>query len=153
MMGVVLLASATITSIRGFLASMPSSHEPFGAPRLLACSTTALRDRGKARMVGTIGESTRQIVAVRIKSGSKLDAAEIGHASDQSTATPARDMHRSRLGSDGESLLAGYCFSNDDAGIVPLRIEARLVTPEAVLCTGRSAYGDAMMRSKEPSIS
>jgi len=38
----ILLASATVTSMRVFLASMPSSHEPTGAPSLLACSTTAL---------------------------------------------------------------------------------------------------------------
>ena len=41
-MRAILLASATLTSMRGFLASMPSSHEPAGAPRLLAWSTTAL---------------------------------------------------------------------------------------------------------------
>jgi hypothetical protein len=40
-MRAVLLASATVTSIRGFLASICSSHDRFGAPRLTACSTTA----------------------------------------------------------------------------------------------------------------
>ena len=38
----ILLASATVTSIRGLRASICSSHEPLGAPRLLARCTTAL---------------------------------------------------------------------------------------------------------------
>lgn len=42
MIRAVLFASATVTSMRGFLASICSSHEPRGAPRLLAWSTTAL---------------------------------------------------------------------------------------------------------------
>lgn len=36
MIRAVLLASATVTSMRGLRASICSSHEPFGAPRLLA---------------------------------------------------------------------------------------------------------------------
>ena len=32
----ILLASSTVTSMRGLRASICSSHEPFGAPRLLA---------------------------------------------------------------------------------------------------------------------
>src|SRR4029078_5738294 len=35
-------ASATVPSMRGLRARICSSHEPFGAPRLLACCTTAL---------------------------------------------------------------------------------------------------------------
>jgi hypothetical protein len=42
MIRAILLASATVTSMRGLRASICSSHEPFGAPRLLACCTTAL---------------------------------------------------------------------------------------------------------------
>jgi len=37
-----LFASATVTSVRGLLPSICSSHELRGAPRLLACSTIAL---------------------------------------------------------------------------------------------------------------
>lgn len=40
--GGILLARATVTSMRGLRASICSSHDPFGAPRLLACRTTAL---------------------------------------------------------------------------------------------------------------
>lgn len=43
MMRTVLLSSATVTSMRGFRAIICSSHEPAGAPRLLAC-----RDNGAA---------------------------------------------------------------------------------------------------------
>src|SRR6185312_3584590 len=38
----ILLASATVTSMRGLRASICSSQEPLGAPRLPACFTTAL---------------------------------------------------------------------------------------------------------------
>ena len=36
MIRAILLASATVTSMRGLRASICSSHEPCGAPRLLA---------------------------------------------------------------------------------------------------------------------
>ena len=53
------------------------------------------RDRGEsARMVGTIGESTRQLVADRIKTGGSLDG-EIGRASP-AQAPGTRDKDRSR---------------------------------------------------------
>ena len=42
MIRAILLASATVTSMRGLRVSICSSHEPFGAPRLRACRTTAL---------------------------------------------------------------------------------------------------------------
>jgi len=38
----ILLASATVTSTRGLRANICSSHDPLGAPRLLAWRTTAL---------------------------------------------------------------------------------------------------------------
>ena len=46
----ILLASATVTSMRGFRASMPSSHEPAGAPRVLAWITTALLPMMSSRL-------------------------------------------------------------------------------------------------------
>lgn len=53
------------------------------------------RDRGEsARMVGAIGESTRQLIADRIKSGSRLDA-EIDRARPAQSPA-ARDKDRSR---------------------------------------------------------
>lgn len=53
------------------------------------------RDRGEsARTVGTLGESTRQLVADRIKTGGKLDA-ELGRAAPAPTPAP-RDKDRGR---------------------------------------------------------
>lgn len=64
------------------------------AQSIVDAAMKAARDRGEsARMVGTIGESTRRFVADRIKSGGELDA-EIGRAS--STRSPPRDKDRSR---------------------------------------------------------
>lgn len=55
----------------------------------------AAQDRGdNARIVGTVGESTRQLVADRIKTGGALDA-EIGRAAPAVTPAP-RDKDRSR---------------------------------------------------------
>ena len=48
-MRAVLLASATVTSMRGLRAIICSSHEPAGAPRLLACKTTALEPMMRSR--------------------------------------------------------------------------------------------------------
>src|SRR5262252_4291612 len=42
MMRAILLARATVTSIFGLCANICASHDPFGAPRRLACCTTAL---------------------------------------------------------------------------------------------------------------
>src|SRR5215469_17851422 len=42
MMRAILLARATVTSIFGLRANICASHEPLGAPRRLACRTTAL---------------------------------------------------------------------------------------------------------------
>src|SRR4051794_23400386 len=48
----ILLARATVTSIRGLRASIRASHEPFAAPRWLAQRTTALAPRmSRRRMV------------------------------------------------------------------------------------------------------
>lgn len=65
------------------------------AQAIVDAAMQTARDRGEsARMVGTIGESTRQLVADRIKLGDKLDA-EIGSATPaQSPAS--RDKDRSR---------------------------------------------------------
>ncbi len=46
----ILLASATVTSMRGYLLSICSSQESRGAPRLAACSTTALEPRISSRL-------------------------------------------------------------------------------------------------------
>ena len=50
-MRAVLLASATVTNMRGLRASICSSQDPRGAPRLLACSTTA--PAGPERMIAS----------------------------------------------------------------------------------------------------
>ncbi|MFD1789932.1 hypothetical protein ACFSC3_20435 [Sphingomonas floccifaciens] len=53
------------------------------------------RDRGEsARMVGAIAESTRQLVADRIKAGGSLDV-KIGRATPAQAPAP-RDKDRSR---------------------------------------------------------
>jgi cell filamentation protein len=54
------------------------------------------RERGEsARMVITVGESTRQLVAERIKTGGALDA-EIGRVPDRSSMPPLPDKDRTR---------------------------------------------------------
>ncbi len=54
------------------------------------------RERGEsARMVNTIAESTRQLVADRIKTGGTLDTT-IGRAPDRGAAPPTPDKDRSR---------------------------------------------------------
>ena len=50
MIRAILLASATVTSMRGLRANICSSHEPFGAPRFLACCTTALLPMMRRRL-------------------------------------------------------------------------------------------------------
>lgn len=63
------------------------------AQAIVDAAMQTARDRGEgARMIGTIGESTRQLVADRIKSGGTLDA-EIGSAAQSPTP---RDKDRSR---------------------------------------------------------
>src|SRR3954466_9943209 len=46
----ILLASAPVTNMRGLRANICSSHEPFAAPRLLACCTTALLPMMRRRL-------------------------------------------------------------------------------------------------------
>ena len=65
MIRAVLFASATVTSMRGFLASICSSHEPRGAPRLLACRTTALLPTIRSRR--SVRSPIREIVPSRSK--------------------------------------------------------------------------------------
>ena len=63
------------------------------AQAIVDAAMKTARDRGEAaRMVGTIGESTRQLVADRIKTGGSLDG-EIGRASPTQAL---RDKDRSR---------------------------------------------------------
>jgi len=65
------------------------------AQAIVDAAMKTARDRGEsARMVGTIGESTRQLVADRIKTGGSLDG-EIGRASP-AQAPGTRDKDRSR---------------------------------------------------------
>ncbi len=70
-----------------FLKNTPEQNhaDPRLAPAqaIVDAAMQTARDRGESgRMVGTIGESTRQLVADRIKSGGTLDA-EIGRAAPQ----------------------------------------------------------------------
>ena len=65
------------------------------AQAIVDAAMKTARDRGEsARMVGTIGESTRQLVADRIKTGGSLDG-EIGRATPAQAPAP-RDKDRSR---------------------------------------------------------
>jgi cell filamentation protein len=65
------------------------------AQAIVDAAMQTARERGdSARMVGTIGESTRQLVADRIKSGGTLDA-EIGRAGPAPAPAP-RDKDRGR---------------------------------------------------------
>jgi cell filamentation protein len=83
-----------------FLKNTPEKNnaDPRLAPAqaIVDAAMKAAHDRGdNARMVGSIGESTRQLVADRIKTGAALDA-EIGRAPDRSAAPPVRDKDRTR---------------------------------------------------------
>lgn len=74
-----------------------NSADPTLAPAqaIVAAAMKMAQDRGdSARAVSTIGESTRQLVADRIKTGGTLDA-EIGRATSTPAPTP-RDKERSR---------------------------------------------------------
>src|SRR5215467_12397901 len=51
MMRAILLARATVTSIFGLRANICASHDPLGAPRRLACRTTALAPMIKRRRI------------------------------------------------------------------------------------------------------
>lgn len=65
------------------------------AQAIVDAAIKTAQDRGEsARMVGTIGESTRQLVADRIKTGGTLDA-EIGRAAPATTPAPP-DKERGR---------------------------------------------------------
>ena len=82
-----------------FLKNTPEKNQadPRLAPAqaIVDAAMKTARDRGEsARMVGTIGESTRQFVADRIKAGGSLDG-EIGRASPAQAPAP-RDKDRSR---------------------------------------------------------
>ncbi len=82
-----------------FLKNTPEKNQadPRLAPAqaIVDAAMKTARDRGEsARMVGTIGESTRQLVADRIKAGGSLDG-EIGRATPAQAPAP-RDKDRSR---------------------------------------------------------
>lgn len=82
-----------------FLKNTPEKNnaDPRLAPAqaIVDAALKTARDRGgSARMVSGVGESTRQLVADRIKSGGTLDA-ELGRAAPASAPTP-RDKDRSR---------------------------------------------------------
>jgi cell filamentation protein len=83
-----------------FLKNTPEKNnaDPRLAPAqaIVDAAMKTARDRGEsARMVGTIGESTRQLVAERIKSGGSLDA-EIGRTPDRAAPPAPPDKDRSR---------------------------------------------------------
>jgi cell filamentation protein len=83
-----------------FLKNTPEKNhaDPRLAPAqaIVDTATKAARDRGEsARMVGTIGESIRQLVAERIKTGGTLDA-EIGRTPDRARPPAPSDKDRSR---------------------------------------------------------
>lgn len=83
-----------------FLKNTPEKNnaDPRLAPAQAIVDTAmkTARDRGEsARMVGTIGESTRQLVAERIKTGGTLDA-EIGRTPDRARPPAPPDKDRSR---------------------------------------------------------
>lgn len=82
-----------------FLKNTPEKNQadPRLAPAqaIVDAAIKTARDRGESgRMVGTIGESTRQLVADRIKAGGSLDG-EIGRATPAQAPAP-RDKDRSR---------------------------------------------------------
>ena len=82
-----------------FLKNTPEKNnaDPRLAPAqaIVDAALKTARDRGdSARMIGTVGESTRQLVADRIKTGGLLDA-ELGRAASAPTPTP-RDKDRTR---------------------------------------------------------
>jgi len=65
------------------------------AQAIVDAAMKAARDRAESiRMIGTIGEPTRQLVADRIKSGDMLDP-EIGHVPSTELSTP-REKDRRR---------------------------------------------------------
>ena len=82
-----------------FLKNTPEKNQadPRLAPAqaIVDAAMQTARDRGEsARMVGTIVESTRQLVADRIKAGGSLDG-EIGLASPRQAPAPrAKDLSR-----------------------------------------------------------
>jgi cell filamentation protein len=83
-----------------FLKNTPEKNnaDPRLAPAQAIVDTAmkTARDRGEsARMVGTIRESTRQLVAERIKTGGTLDA-EIGRTPDRAGTPTPPDEDRSR---------------------------------------------------------
>ncbi len=66
------------------------------AQAIVEAAMQTARDRGDSRsMIGTIGESTRQLVADRIKRGGALDA-EIGRVPDRSAFLLPRQKERGR---------------------------------------------------------
>lgn len=66
------------------------------AQAIVDAAMKTARDRGEsARTVGTIAESTRHLVAERIKAGGNLDT-EIGRAPDRSAVPPEHGKDRSR---------------------------------------------------------
>jgi len=66
------------------------------AQAIVDAAMQTARDRGESsRMIATIGESTRQLVADRIKTGGTLDA-EIGRGPDQGAASGSPSLDRTR---------------------------------------------------------
>ena len=66
------------------------------AQAIVDAAMKTARDRGEtARMINTIGDSTRQLVADRIKTGGALDA-EIGRVSDRGRTPPPQQKERGR---------------------------------------------------------
>lgn len=66
------------------------------AQAIVDAAMKTARERGEsARTIGTIVESTRHLVAERIKAGGNLDT-EIGRAPDRSAVSPKRSKDRSR---------------------------------------------------------
>lgn len=83
-----------------FLKNTPekNSADPRLAPAqaIVEAAMKAARDRGESvRMVGTIGESTRQLVAARIKTGGALDA-EVGRLPERAAVPSPQQRERSR---------------------------------------------------------
>lgn len=66
------------------------------AQAIVDAAQKAARDRGEgARAISSIGESTRRLVANRIKAGGELSA-DLGHAPDRGATPPPRDKDRTR---------------------------------------------------------
>lgn len=83
-----------------FLKNTPEKNnaDPRLAPAqaIVDAAMNTARERGESgRMVNTIGDSTRQLVAGRIKTGGALDA-ELARTADQSPPLPAQNQERSR---------------------------------------------------------